>query len=165
MKGAYYSFCHFNFNMNTLIGTGTFSAYVFSSIATWLPNLFAEENGKGPEIYFDAAVIIIVFVLLGKYMEESAKRSAGNAIKELMNLAPKQALMIENGEQKLVDVDRIIIGDILLVKPGSKVPIDGIVTKGKSKVDCSMVTGESVPVKVKVGSNVIGGTLNTSGAF
>jgi cation transport ATPase len=104
--------------MNTLIGIGTFSSFVFSTYITFFPEEFLKPGMDEPMASFEASVLVIVLVLFGKYMEESAKRTAGNAIKELMNLAPKKALKIEGEEQKLVDIGRIIIGDILLVKPG-----------------------------------------------
>lgn len=158
-----------NLNMFTLIAMGTGVAWVYSVIATVAPGLFP-DTFKGHEgavaVYFEAAAVIVVLVLLGQLLELKAREQTGGAIRALLDLAPKTARRInENGEDEDVPLDQIKAGDLLRVRPGEKVPLDGIVTEGSSAVDESMVTGESMPVKKEAESKVIGGTMNQTGSF
>ncbi len=158
-----------NLNMFTLIAMGTGVAWVYSVIATVAPGLFP-DTFKGHEgavaVYFEAAAVIVVLVLLGQLLELKAREQTGGAIRALLDLAPKTARRINaNGEDEDVPLDQVKAGDLLRVRPGEKVPLDGIVTEGSSAVDESMVTGESMPVKKEQDSKVIGGTMNQTGSF
>lgn len=143
-------------NMDSLIALGVGSAYGYS-----LPALFRNRG----HIYFEAAAAIITFVLLGRYLEENAKGKAGEAIRKLVDLQPQTATLLRDGEEIMIDVDDIAIDDILLVRPGEKIPTDGQVIHGVSTVDEAMVTGESLPVVKEVGQKVIGGCVNGSGVL
>lgn len=143
-------------NMDTLIALGVGSAYGYS-----LPVLFRRRG----HMYFEAAAAIITFVLLGRYLEESARGKAGEAIRKLVDLQPQTATLLKEGEELLVDVDDIVLEDILLVRPGEKIPTDADVVFGVSTVDEAMVTGESMPVVKEVGQKVIGGCVNGNGVL
>ncbi len=143
-------------NMDTLIAIGVGSAYGYS-----LPALFFRRG----HVYFEAAAAIISFVLLGRYLEERARGQAGEAIRKLVDLQPQQATLIRDGQEIRVDVDDVVVGDVLLIRPGEKIPTDGVVIQGISSVDESMVTGESMPVVKEVGHQVIGGCLNGNGTL
>ena len=155
-------------NMFTLIAMGTGVAWLYSIIATLVPDIFPEDfrqNGA-VAVYFEAAAVIIVLVLLGQILELRARKQTGGAIRALLDLAPKTARRINvNGEDEDISLDQVRVGDLLRVRPGEKIPLDGIVTKGESSVDESMVTGESMPVKKEPESRVIGGTMNQTGSF
>jgi Cu+-exporting ATPase len=158
-----------NLNMFTLIAMGTGVAYLYSVIATLAPGAFPQDfrghDGAAP-VYFEAAAVITVLVLLGQVLELRAREATSGAIKALLGLAPKTARRIRaDGSDEEVALDMIAIGDKLRVRPGEKIPVDGEVTEGRSSVDESMVTGESMPVTKDTGSRVIAGTLNRSGAF
>ncbi len=157
-----------NLNMFTLIAMGTGVAWLYSIMATLAPGIFPEtfrQDGT-VAVYFEAAAVITVLVLLGQVLELKAREQTGGAIRALLDLAPKTARRInENGEEEDVPLDEIKVGDLLRVRPGEKVPLDGIVTEGKSAVDESMVTGESMPVMKEAGGKVIGGTMNQTGSF
>ena len=158
-----------NLNMFTLIAMGTGVAWAYSAVATVAPAIFPAAS-KGMDgtvaIYFEAAAVITVLVLLGQVLELRAREQTGGAIKALLNLAPKTARRISaSGAEEEVQIDLVIVGDFLRVRPGEKVPVDGIVSEGNSSVDQSMVTGESMPVDKTAGDKVIGGTLNQSGAL
>jgi Cu+-exporting ATPase len=149
-------------NMDTLIAIGTFTAWLFSTVVTFAPNLF---GGLEVEVFFEAAVFIIFFILLGRFLEKRAKTKANSAIKKLLQLQVKEATVIRDGEQVIVPIDEVEVGDTVLVKPGEKIPVDGEIIKGSSTVDESMVTGESMPVEKGEGDSVIGGTINKTGSF
>ena len=154
-------------NMFSLIALGVGTAYVYSLIAFFFPHLFPaafQHKGEIP-IYFDTAAIITVLVLLGQDLELKARSQTGQAIKALLGQAAKSARMIHKGEEKEVSIDQVQVGDILRVRPGDKVPVDGIMIEGRSSIDESMVTGESVPVEKTVKDVVIGGTINQTGSF
>jgi len=166
---AWMSFRTRNLNMFTLIAIGTGAAWLYSIVATLAPGLFP-DTFKGPEgavaVYFEAAAVIVVLVLLGQLLELKARERTGGAIRALLDLAPKTARRInENGEEEDVPLDQIQVGDRLRVRPGEKIPLDGIVVEGSSAVDESMITGESMPVKKEPDSKVIGGTMNQTGSF
>jgi Cu+-exporting ATPase len=158
-----------NLNMFTLIAMGTGVAWVYSMVATLAPGAFPpafQTSGGAVAVYFEAAAVITVLVLLGQVLELRARESTSGAIRALLDLAPKTARrMRDDGAEEEVQLDQVQVGDRLRVRPGEKVPVDSIVAEGRSAVDESMVTGESMPVTKEVGANVIGGTLNQSGAL
>ncbi|SER80254.1 Cu+-exporting ATPase [Nitrosomonas sp. Nm51] len=157
-----------NLNMFTLIAMGTGVAWLYSIVATLVPGIFPEAFRQDGvvAVYFEASAVITVLVLLGQVLELKAREQTGGAIRALLDLAPKTARRItENSGDEDVPLDQIQVGDLLRVRPGEKVPLDGIVTEGRSAVDESMVTGESMPVKKEQDSNVIGGTMNQTGSF
>jgi len=151
-------------DMNTLIAIGTLSAFFYSTAVTFFPKFF-EKGGIVPEVYFDTAAIIITLILLGRFLEVKAKGQASEAIKKLMGLAAKTARVIRDGKEQDIPIDQVVVGDILIVRPGEKVPVDGIIVEGRSTIDESMVTGESMPVEKKKGDKIIGATINKSGSF
>jgi Cu+-exporting ATPase len=158
-----------NFNMFTLIAIGTGVAYAFSVVGTFFPQLFPESiktHGGMVPLYFEAAAVITALVLLGQVLELRARSQTGNAIRALMGLAPKTARRIKSdGSEEDIDVSHIHVGDLLRVRPGEKVPVDGEVTEGRSNIDESMITGEPVPVEKKTGDPVTGATVNGTGSF
>ncbi|MCF6303594.1 MAG: heavy metal translocating P-type ATPase, partial [Devosiaceae bacterium] len=149
-------------DMNSLVALGTSAAYLFSVVSTFLPGLLPEGT---PAIYFEAAAVIVVLILLGRSLEARAKGRTGQAIRKLLDLQSKTARVLRDGKELEIEIDELELGDILIVKPGERLPVDGVVTEGKSYVDESMITGEPVPVSVKVGSEVTGGTVNGTGVF
>lgn len=156
-------------NMFTLIAIGTGTAYFYSIIATLFPGLFPESfrgHGGGVSVYFEAAAVITTLVLLGQVLELKARSQTSSAIKALLGLAPKTArLLRQDGSEEDIALDRVVPGDRLRVRPGEKVPVDGMVQEGNSSVDESMITGESIPVEKAVGSRVTGGTVNGTGGL
>jgi len=158
-----------NLNMFTLIAMGTGVAYVYSLAATFVPGVFPEpfrSHGGGQPSYFEAASVITVLVLMGQVLELRAREATSGAIRALLDLAPKNARLVrDDGSDEEIALDQVQAGERLRVRPGDKVPVDGIVLEGRSAVDESMVTGESMPVTKEKDSHVIGGTLNTSGSF
>ena len=158
-----------NLNMFTLIGLGTGAAYLFSVVALLAPGIFPAtfraSDGTVP-VYFEAAAVITALVLLGQVLELGARARTGHALKALMGLAPKTAIRVkEDGEDEEVSVEAVKVGDILRIRPGEKVPVDGEVVSGRSSIDESMISGEPVPVEKSVGDAVIGGTLNGAGGI
>jgi Cu+-exporting ATPase len=163
-KGALAAARHRTSDMNTLIAVGTSAAFLYSVLATFFPGLFAAE-GLAAKVYFDTAGAIIVLILLGRLLEARAKGQTSEAIKKLIGLQAKTATVLVDGMQHDIPVDEVLIGDIVVVKPGEKIPVDGVVIEGHSAVDESMVTGESIPVEKTVGHEVVGATLNKTGTF
>jgi Cu+-exporting ATPase len=158
-----------NLNMFTLIAMGTGVAWVYSVVATVAPDIFP-PTFRGPDgavaVYFEAAAVITVLVLLGQVLELRAREATSDAIRALMDLAPKTARRLKaDGGDEDVTLDRVAVGDRLRVRPGEKVPLDGVLIEGRSSLDESMVTGESMPVTKQAGDKLIGGTLNQSGSF
>jgi Cu+-exporting ATPase len=154
-------------NMFTLVSLGVGAAYFFSAAAMLFPHFFPKGSGHHgpPDLYFEAAAVITVLVLLGQYLELRARRQTGSAIRSLIALTPKTARRISiNGEEE-VSIDLIRVGDLLRIRPGEKIPVDGKVTEGRSAVDESMLTGEAVPVEKSVGDKVTGGTINATGGL
>ena len=151
-------------NMDTLVALSTSIAFLFSSFNTLWPSFWL-ERGLEPMVYFEAAVMIISFVLLGKFLEERAKGNTTASIKKLMGLAPDTATVIRNGERVEVKVSTIKRGEIVIVRPGDRIPVDGIVTEGESYVDESMITGEPLGVLKVRGESVLAGTINQKGSF
>lgn len=155
-------------NMFTLIAMGTGVAYVYSLIATIAPGIFPDsfrEMGGRPAVYFEAAAAIVTLVLLGQVLELRARSRTGAAIRALLDLSPPTARVLRNGKEEDIPLDQVYIGDRLRVRPGEKIPVDGVVLEGRSSVDESMITGESVPVEKADGARVIGATVNGSGSF
>lgn len=156
-----------NLNMFTLIAIGVAAAYFYSVVATLAPGLIPEafkEHGH-VAVYFEAAAMIVALVLLGQVLELRARRQTGGAIRELLSLAPPKARVIRDGQETEIALDDVKRGDTLKVVPGEKIPVDGEVLRGKTSVDESMITGEPVPVSKQAGDEVIGGTVNQTGAF
>ncbi len=151
-------------NMDTLIALGTGAAYAFSALVTFVPS-FAASAGRTPETYYDAAAVIMTLVILGKWLEARAKGKANEAIRKLAGLAAKTAHVLRNGTETELPVDALRVGDLIRVRPGEKVPVDGTVTEGHSSIDESMITGESIPVEKRTGDQVTGATINTSGSL
>lgn len=139
-------------NMDTLIGIGTTAAYIYSFFATG-------------ETYYEVVIVVITFIALGKYLEARAKVKTGDAIEKLLGLQAKTALIIKDGKEQEVPIEQIVHGDLIIVKPGTKIPVDGVITEGSSYIDEAMVTGEPMPVGKKAGNSVVAGTINTTGAF
>ncbi|WP_136635920.1 heavy metal translocating P-type ATPase [Pseudooceanicola onchidii] len=155
-------------NMWTLIGIGTAAAYVFSVVSMLAPGLLPAQMADGmgmTPVYFEATAVILVLVLIGQVMELAARDRTGDAIRALMDLAPKTARRVTGETEEDVPLDALQKGDILRVRPGDSVPVDGVVTEGRSSVDESMITGEPVPVEKVAGEPVTGGTLNKTGSF
>ena len=151
-------------DMNTLVAVGAFSAYLYSVMATFAPSLFAGA-GVAPHVYFDGAAMIITLVLLGRLLEAGAKGRASSAIKKLIGLKPKTARVIMDGKEKDIPIEEVMKGDLILVRPGEKIPTDGIIISGSSAIDEGMLTGESIPLPKEPGSEVFAATLNKSGSF
>ncbi|MDP2945857.1 MAG: heavy metal translocating P-type ATPase [bacterium] len=151
-------------DMNTLIAIGTLSAYFYSAAVTFFP-VFFFIGGVEPRIYFDTSAIIITLILLGRYLELLAKGRASEAIKKLMKLSAKTARVVRDGGEQEIPIEEVKIGDIIIVRPGEKIPVDGEVIDGRSDVDESMVTGESMPVSKERGAKVIGASINQVGSF
>ena len=160
---AYVSFKTWNLNMFSLIGLGAGAALVLSCLTLFFPNIF--PNHAHPPIYFESVCMIITLVLLGQLLEAKAHQKTGNAIRKLMNLSPSEAHLWENGEEKTVKIDEIKAGNILRVKPGEKIPVDGVIIEGYSTIDESMITGEPIPVEKSIDNQVISGTINGNGTF
>ena len=169
-SGAWAAFRHRAADMNTLIAVGTGTAYIYSVIATAFPQWFATgehtaHSAMGVPVYYEAASVIIALILLGNMLESRAKGRTGEAIKKLVGLQPKTAIVIRDGDEVEVPTDQVRKGDIVSVRPGEKIPVDGIVTEGASAIDESMLTGESIPVEKVVGAEVFAATINKTGAF
>lgn len=150
--------------MNTLIAVGTSAAYLYSVVATLFPSFF-DAAGMKPDVFFDTSALIIVLILFGRLLEARAKGQTSEAIKKLMGLQPKTARIIRKGKETDIPVEEVLVGDTVVVRPGEKIPVDGVVKEGKSAVDESMITGESIPVKKEPGDEVIGATINKTGSF
>ncbi len=151
-------------NMDTLIGIGTLTAFIYSFILT------AFETSLAPYLdvshsYYDATIVVITFITLGKYLETKSKIKTGDALEKLMNLQTKTALVKRDGTEIELPLEAVVVDDIVIVKPGGKIPVDGVIESGESYVDESMMTGEPIPVEKKKGDTVVAGTLNTSGSF
>src|SRR3989339_713172 len=151
-------------NMDTLIGLGTSVAYLYSfTISAFEESLRPFINVE--QSYYDVTIIVIAFIALGKYLEAQSKLKTGDAIEKLLNLQAKTALVVRDGKEIEIQVDQVVHGELIIVKPAGKIPVDGILTEGESFVDESMITGEPMPVKKEAGDSVVAGTINTSGSF
>jgi len=168
-KGAWAALRMKTFNMDSLIAIGTSTAF-FYSLVNFITYAIQNKSilgigGKIPELYFETAAFLITFVILGKWLEYRTKGKTGDAIKKLMGLKAKTARVIRNSENMDVAIEAVVHGDIILVRPGEKIPVDGIITKGSSAIDESMISGESLPVEKNIGDTVIGSTINKLGSF
>jgi Cu+-exporting ATPase len=152
--GAYKSLRRGYSDMNVLVALGVSAAYIFSAVNTFF------SHG---DVYYEVAALLITFVLLGRYLEEKAKARASSAIRKLMELRPKTARVLRDGREQEVSTDDVVVGDLVTVKPGESIPVDGVIVSGRATVDESMVTGESIPLEKKEGDSVIGGTINRTG--
>jgi Cu+-exporting ATPase len=163
---------HGSADMNTLIALGTTAAFVYSTVATFWPSLFESAHqahdhmlGDRPPVYFETAIIILALILLGRWLEARAKGSTSAAITRLMGLRARTARVVRDGREADIPVDEVVPGDVIAVRPGEKVPVDGVVIDGYSAIDESMLTGESLPVEKTAGDSVYGATMNRTGAF
>ena len=151
-------------NMDTLIGIGTIAAFIYSFVVTAFEDalkIFINVDVT----YYDVTIIVITFIALGKYLEARSKIKTGDAIEKLLNLQAKTALIIRDGKEIEISINNVVHDDLIIVKPGAKIPVDGIITLGSSYIDESMVTGEPMPVQKKVNDSVVSGTINTNGSF
>jgi len=168
-KGMWASLKMKTFNMDSLIAIGTSTAFFYSlfNFITYFirTKSFIGLDGKIPELYFETAAFLITFVILGKWLEIRTKSKTGDAIKKLMGLQAKTARVIRQGTTVDIPVEEVVHGDIVMVRPGEKIPVDGKIVKGMSAIDESMITGESLPVEKKIGDLVIGSTVNKTGSF
>jgi len=166
-RGAWAAFRHRAADMNTLIAVGTGTAYLYSLAATFFPRFFLTGHAgmTRPAVYYEAASVIIALILLGRMLEARAKGRTSDAIKRLMGLQAKTARVIRDGVETDIPVEAVIPGDVVVVRPGEKVPVDGVVMEGASAVDESMLTGESIPAEKTAGDEVFGATLNRTGSF
>ncbi len=149
-------------DMNSLVALGTSAAFLYSSVATFLPNLLP---GAARAVYFEAAVVIVVLILVGRLLEARAKAKTGAAIRALAKLQPREAKVIREGREVSIGIDDLKAGDVIQIRPGERLPTDGVVTQGQSHVDESMISGEPLPVEVAEGTAVTGGTINGTGSF
>lgn len=163
-RGAWGALKHGTADMNTLVAVGTSVAYFYSVVATFFPQLVSIGGGM-PDVYFDTSTMIIAFILLGRLLEARAKGRTSEAIRRLTGLKPKTARVIRDGKEKDIPVEDVALDDIVIVRPGEKIPVDGVVTEGYSTIDESMITGESIPSGKKEGDTVIGATINKTGSF
>jgi P-type Cu+ transporter len=163
-RGMWGALKHRTADMNTLIAVGTSAAYLYSVIAILFPGLFS-ASGLMPHLYFDTSAVIVALILLGRFLEARARGQTSAAIKKLIGLQPKTARIIKNNEEIEIPVEEVQIGDLLIVRPGERIPVDGMVRQGYSSVDESMITGESLPVEKSIGQTVIGATINKTGSF
>ncbi len=163
-RRAWTAFRHHSADMNTLIAVGTGAALLFSAAATAVPEFFA-RRGVTPDVYYEAVLLILAFILAGRALEARARKRTTLALRSLVQLQPPVARVMREGSERAVAIEEVRSGDIALVRPGEKVPVDGEVIEGSSAVDESLLTGEAIPVSKTVGDRVIGGTINGAGAF
>jgi P-type Cu+ transporter len=161
---AWAAFRHHAADMNTLVATGTGAAFLFSVAATFFPGFFL-DRGVAPDVYYEAVLFIVALILVGNTFEARAKRETSAALRKLADLRPKTARVLRDGTEADIPVEEVVRGDTVLVRPGERVPTDGEIVSGRSAVDESMLTGESLPVEKEAGDTVIGGTINRTGAF
>jgi Cu+-exporting ATPase len=163
-RGTWGALKHKTADMNTLIAVGTSAAYLYSMVAVLFPGLFT-AGGLEAHLYFDTSAMIIALILLGRFLEARARGQTSEAIKKLIGMQPKTALVIRNGEEREIPIEEVQVGDLILVRPGERVPVDGVIREGHSSLDESMITGESIPIDKDVGDQVIGATINKTGSF
>jgi len=162
-SGAWEALKHRSANMHTLIAVGTGTAWIYSTIALLFPQLF--PSAEMTDVYYDVTVVVTALVVLGMAMEVKARGRTSEAIEKLIGLQPKTARVVRGASEVEIPIDEVIVGDVVVVRPGSKIPVDGVVTEGASAVDESMITGESMPVAKGAGDEVIGATMNTTGSL
>ena len=162
---GFYRFLRFGkANMDTLIGIGTTAAFLYSFVVTAFEEVLIPFINV-EYVYYDVTIVVIAFISLGKYLEARSKIKTGDAIEKLLNLQAKTAIVIRDGVEVEIAVDQVVHGDLIVIKPGMKIPVDGVITEGTSFVDESMVTGEPMPIKKSVEDKVVAGTINTTGSF
>jgi Cu+-exporting ATPase len=154
---------HASADMNTLVAVGTWSAYIYSAVGVIFPEWLGLHHAE--HLYFDTTVVIITLILMGKLLETRAKKRTGDAIRKLMGLQPERAIVIEDAEEREVPVKSLVLGDLIRIRPGERIPVDGIIESGATAIDESMITGESIPVDKSPGESVSGGTVNLTGSF
>ncbi len=164
VKGVISFLKYRNASMDTLVGIGTITAYAYSTIILLFPEV-RESLKLGESLYFDATVVVLGFITFGKYLEARSKLKTGEAIEKLLNLQAKTALVERDGKELEVSIEEVSVNEIIIIKPGGKIPVDGVIIEGSSSIDESMITGESIPVDKQKNDTVIGGTLNKQGAF
>ncbi|MCC6970032.1 MAG: copper-translocating P-type ATPase [Phycisphaerales bacterium] len=169
-RAAWKGLRHFSFNMDTLVALGTGSAYIYSLAATIRPGFFAagthaDPSHRGVPVYFEAAAVIVVLILLGRFLESRATSRTGAAIARLVALQPRTARVLIDGREVDVAIESVRVGDVVLVRPGEKIPVDASVQSGRSSVDESMLTGESMPVEKSEGASVFAATMNATGSL
>ncbi len=150
-------------NMDSLVALGTSAAFVYSLYATFM--IYAGDASFGHMLYYESAAVILTLITLGKYFEAVSKGKSSEAIKKLMGLAPKTARVLRNGQEKEISIDEVQVDDIIVVRPGEKLPVDGVIVSGNTAIDEAMLTGESIPVEKKVEDEVIGASMNKTGSF
>jgi P-type Cu+ transporter len=155
---------HFSADMNSLVAIGTGAAYIFSALVTLFPEVILTP-GIEAHVYYDTTAVIITLILMGRWLEARAKSKTNSAVKKLMGLKPDTALIIKDNMEVVVKIDELRLEDIVVVKPGGKIPADGVIVSGATVIDESMITGESIPVEKTSGGKVIGGTINKTGSF
>jgi len=163
-RGAWGALRHRTTDMNTLVAVGTSAAYFYSVVAVLFPNIFA-STGVELGLYFDTSAMIIALILLGRFLETRARGQTSEAIKKLIEINPKTALVIRDSEEREISIEKVLVGDLILVRPGERVPVDGVIREGYSTIDESMITGESIPVEKKMGEEVVGASINKTGSF
>ncbi len=163
-RGAWGALKHRTADMNTLVAVGTSAAYFYSVVAVLFPDVFSGSRVMAM-LYFDTSAMIIALILLGRYLESRARGQTSEAIKKLIGLNPNTARVVREGKEQEIAVDDVVVGDIVIVRPGEKIPVDGTITEGLSSIDESMITGESIPVDKDTGSEVIGASINRTGSF
>lgn len=161
--GAWSAFRHRTADMNTLIAAGITAAWVYSTVAVLVPSMF--PSAALAEVFYDVTAVVVALVVLGQALEVRAKGRSSEAIKKLIGLQPKTALVIREGQELQIPVQEVVEGDVVVVRPGERIPVDGEILSGRSAIDESMVTGESLPVEKGVGDKVIGATINKTGSF
>ena len=164
LSGALRGLLHRTADMNTLVSLGTLSAYLYSAVVTFLPKAFLKA-GLPLHVYYDSAAMIIAFVLLGRYLEVRARGRASEAVRRLLSLSPPVARVVRGDREIEIPAEALVPGDVVVVRPGERVPADGVILEGQTALDESMLTGESLPVEKGPGARVIGGTLNLYGVF
>ncbi len=163
-RAAWSAIKHKTTNMNTLISVGTFAAYLYSTLATFVPGVFL-KGGIAPVVYYDTSATIITLILLGRLLEARAKGRTSEAIRRLMRLQPRTARVLRDGEEREILIEEVTVGDVVILRPGERIPVDGEIIEGYSTVDESMLTGESLPVEKSSGDRIFGGTINKAGSF
>ncbi len=163
-RGAYKAALHGTSNMNTLVSLGTLAAFFYSAVATIDPQLFL-KHGMQPDVYYESVLLIVGFLLLGKWLEARARHRTLDALEAFAKMQPKTARILKDGHEREVPLASVQSGDVLVVRPGERIPVDGVVVKGMSSVDESLITGESIPVPRKEGDKLIGGSVNYDGAL
>jgi P-type Cu+ transporter len=163
-KGAWGALKHRTTDMNTLVAVGTSAAYLYSVVAVLFPFIFT-SSGIQPDLYFDTSALIITLILLGRFLEARARGQTSDAIKKLVGMQPKTAQVVRDGQMIELPIEEVQVGDTIQVRPGERIPVDGIMRQGYSSIDESMITGESIPVEKKTGDEVIGATINKTGGF